>query len=135
LSFRPVLPLATAVGLVVVLATAATAVAGAGRAPLGKGGRDVASTHVKTAVASTSRVGAARTVYGAPWPATPVVTPHYIYVPASDLAPDPLTAADQCADFGTGCTVEQLCDLWTVGCPPPPATDGFGAGQSTGAQP
>jgi hypothetical protein len=135
LSFRPVLPLATAIGLVAVLATAAPAGAGAGRAPAGKGGRDVTSTRAKTAVASTSRGGAVRTVYGAPWPATPVVTPDYIYVPASDLAPDPLTAADQCADFGTGCNAEQLCDLWTVGCPPPPATDGFGASLSTGAQP
>jgi hypothetical protein len=119
----------------VVLATAATAVAGAGHAPVGKRGPHVTSTHAKTAIASTSRVRAVGTVYGAPWPATPVVTPDYIYVPASDLAPDPLTAADECADFGTGCTAEQLCDLWRVGCAPQPATAGFSAGHSTAAQP
>jgi hypothetical protein len=97
-------------------------------------GRHVTSTNAKTVIASTSRVGAVGSVYGAPWPTTPVVTPVDIYVPASDLAPDPLTAADRCADFGTGCTAEQLCDLRPVGCPPP-ATDGFSAGQATGAQP
>jgi hypothetical protein len=97
-------------------------------------GRHVTSTNATTVIASTSRVGAVGTVYGAPWPATPVGTPVDIYVPAGDLAPGPITAADQCADFGARCTAEQLCDLRTVGCPPP-ATDGFSAGQATGAQP
>jgi hypothetical protein len=75
-----------------------------------------ASISAETARNSRTGPGPGDTVYTAPWPETPIVTAVYIYQPASAVTPAPLSAAEACADFGQGCTDEQLCDLWGINC-------------------
>jgi hypothetical protein len=100
----------------------------------------LAGTHVSSAGTASLPGGKGRvTVYGAPWPASSIVTRDYLYVPASALAPDPYAAADDCAAFGTGCSAEQLCDLWAVHCQGDaglqPVVDGTADAQSPATQP
>ena len=54
----------------------------------------------------------ARTVYQAPFPSTAFSTSIYVYEPAS--TPNPLAQPEPaaCQSDGSGCTSEQLCELW-----------------------
>jgi hypothetical protein len=75
-----------------------------------------ATAHKKTAKvtvkASTSHAAVAPgVVYVAPFATSPIVTPHYIYVPAATPAPN-LAPEDDCANSGNGCTAAEACEVW-----------------------
>jgi len=62
--------------------------------------------------------GAEPGVHRAPFPAWPVSTPRYIYIPAYSGTVDTTNEPD-CATSGDNCTPQQLCDMWGVNCPAP----------------
>ena len=108
-----------AVGLCAALTASAAGRDKPGRAPVHPAIAYVTSAHSRARGATASAAGSSDTVYTAPWSSHSIVTPDYIYVPASALSPDPLSPAEECAGFGTGCTAAQLCDLWSI-CPASP---------------
>lgn len=66
-------------------------------------------------------------LYVAPFGPTPIVTPHYVYIPAPATPPQPYVDPNECEDNGTNCTDAQLCEFWGENCgsfpagiPPPP---------------
>jgi hypothetical protein len=89
----------------------------AGQSSAGVGGAKGASPGASAAAATARvRTSSPDVVYRAPWPTTPIVTPSYIYQPSSAVSLGTVSQADTCADFGTGCTDEQLCATWAINC-------------------
>jgi hypothetical protein len=95
--------------------------------------------HKSTAEGKTSKTAAkTKTIAKVkPVPAKPRIVP-YIYVPPGVPGP-PYVDPNACADSGTDCTDQQLCDLWGMNCnsipsvaQPDPATTNDA---STGADP
>ena len=121
-------------------------VAVAGRArgavapPLAHGGavRSKAKAASGIVPAKTAGHPASDPVYSAPWPSHAIATPDYIFEPASALSPDPLSQLDACSDFGVGCTVDELCSVWSI-CSPdagaPAGSDIASEQSSTGTSP
>lgn len=72
--------------------------------------RPTSSHHHSRRVSTPSRE-APQTVYGAPWPSTPIETPDYVYVPGGPPAQEP-AGLDACTARGEDCTAEELCELW-----------------------
>jgi hypothetical protein len=52
----------------------------------------------------------AHRVYGAPWPAVPIITGLYRYYPGG--TPDPDAPPDNCITTGNNCTTVELCERW-----------------------
>jgi hypothetical protein len=105
-----------AIALAATLATAAQA-GGTARKPLA--GRPLThkpSAGSHTAATARVRTSSPDTVYRAPWPATPIVTPIYVYQPSGAVSPGTVSEAEACAVFGSGCSDEQLCAVWAINC-------------------
>ena len=58
------------------------------------------------------------TIFTAPFPPWPIVTPHYIYIPGFAGSASNVSEPD-CASSYSNCTAQELCDIWGENCPPP----------------
>lgn len=74
----------------------------------------VVASHGKTSTAAHKSGHSLKTVKSSPAPVTHPVT--YTVVPETAPAA-PESQADLCQTTGTGCTDEQYCDFWQIGCP------------------
>ena len=119
---RVFFPVAIAIALAASLAPGGVARAPTRHARGQAGVKRPASTGTRIAVTPPTGVAPGGTVYRTPWPAAPIVTARYSYQPA--YAVPAIAAADECADFGTGCTDEQNCDLWGIDCSADPQAEG-----------
>lgn len=118
---RVFFPVAIAIALAASLAPDGVARAPTRHPPGHAGVTRPASTGPRIAANPSTGVAPGGTVYRRPWPATPIVAARYSYQPA--FAVPAIAAADECADFGTGCTDEQNCDLWGIDCSADPQAE------------
>src|SRR5262249_30387348 len=112
-----VLTTAIACALLAVLAAGAAAGTRPRQAAAGPAGPHGAIPTSKAGAGAHSVGAHPDTGFPAPWPASPFVTPHYIYLPGFTGAPVPSSVTKQCADPGDNCGDEQLCEYWGTNCP------------------
>jgi hypothetical protein len=74
-------------------------------------------------------------IYFAPFPDHPIITPRYIYIPASPEPSDPAADPNECEDSMNGCTNLQLCEIWGANCGSLTAADLADASQPAQSDP
>jgi hypothetical protein len=111
--------LATAIAGALLAVLAATSAGGTKprQTAVGSAGPHVSVTLSKAGTGSRPATAHPDTVYKAPWPAYPIVTPRYIYQPGFTGVPAPSSVTDECAEPGDKCADEQLCEYWGTNCP------------------
>jgi hypothetical protein len=65
--------------------------------------------------AGNARVARPDVIYTAPFGASPIVTPGYIYSPGA-ISPSAYVDPNECADTGGNCTDVELCTYWGENC-------------------